>query len=160
MRSRSPPVRAASCAQRTTGVDVDRSLRNAERCTRHWHLSPRFALDALVQESSWDRLTAALPLTRLARTRFAAWSRRLRWATFYQRYLRWWADSSWPSLNIGLISINLAARIFQVWLPFVSACSPACARPGCRRSEGGHGSGEAPRRAAGFPISRSQLNDG
>jgi hypothetical protein len=33
-------------------------------------------------------------------------------------------------------------------------------KAGCRRSEGGHDSGEAPRRAAGLPISRSQLNDG
>ena len=33
-------------------------------------------------------------------------------------------------------------------------------KAGCRRSEGGHDSGEAPRRAAGLPISGSQLNDG
>ena len=31
---------------------------------------------------------------------------------------------------------------------------------GMPRSEGGHDSDEGPRRAAGLPISRSQLNDG
>jgi hypothetical protein len=44
--------------------------------------------------------------------------------------------------------------------PFVSACLPSCARPGYRRSDGGHDSGEGTRRAAGLPVSRCQWNDG
>ena len=63
----------------------------------------------------------------------------------YQRYAALMGGRLVTVAQYRTFSIHLAARIFQAWLPSVKTCSPACARPACRRSEGGHSGLKTPR---------------